>query len=670
MLNAIAKSIRNLLLPIALLSVPAGLEAQINTDRVMDIGRNALYFEDYVLSIQYFNQVISVKPYLCEPYFFRGLAKFNLGDYQGAEDDCTRTIDCNPFVVNAYQVRGLARINLEDYAGAIEDYRTALRYDPENIGVLHNVSLCYLQEKQYEMADSTLDYLLKVSPGYTDAYMLKSEVSLERGDTAAAFTYADTAVSRDPYDARYWSARATIRLMQEDYKDAEGDLTQAIRLGIDNAPNFINRALARYNQKDLRGAMADYDEALDLDPDNYIGLYNRGLLRAQVGDDNRAIEDFDKVLEMNPRNMMAMFNRALLRENTGDYAGAIDDYTRVLQRYPEFAYGYRRRADLYKKTGNPRLAAKDEDKLLNMALDEQFGKQTKAGDTRQTRRESDDDDVDNYEKMIVADDNNLTGYNNDYRGRIQNRNVEVRMQPMVAMTYYEQPSEIINHSLYHKAIDALNSGQGGTPKLLMTTRERPLTESEVERHFTLINSRKLDEATGHGCAEQHFRRALDFYLVQDFDSAVGDLDDAEACDGSFFPTYFLRSLINCKKIEVERSQQTAEAGLFKPEGGTGLPFHDYDTVLADLDKVVELAPDFPYAYYNRACVKAMLRDFLGALDDLGKAIELDGSFAEAYYNRGLVNVFLGNNRQGIDDLSRAGELGIASAYNVIKRFRK
>ena len=31
--------------------------AQINTDRMMDIGRNALYFEDYVLSIQYFNQV-------------------------------------------------------------------------------------------------------------------------------------------------------------------------------------------------------------------------------------------------------------------------------------------------------------------------------------------------------------------------------------------------------------------------------------------------------------------------------------------------------------------------------------------------------------------------------------------------------------------------------------
>ncbi len=32
--------------------------AQINTDQVLRIGQNSLYFEDYVLSIQYFNQVM------------------------------------------------------------------------------------------------------------------------------------------------------------------------------------------------------------------------------------------------------------------------------------------------------------------------------------------------------------------------------------------------------------------------------------------------------------------------------------------------------------------------------------------------------------------------------------------------------------------------------------
>ena len=46
-----------------LLLFPTLVCAQINTDRVMTIARNALYFEDYVLSIQYFNQVINAKPY-------------------------------------------------------------------------------------------------------------------------------------------------------------------------------------------------------------------------------------------------------------------------------------------------------------------------------------------------------------------------------------------------------------------------------------------------------------------------------------------------------------------------------------------------------------------------------------------------------------------------------
>ena len=79
--------------------------SQLNTDKVLRFGRNALYFEDYVLSIQYFNEVIKVKPYLAEPYFYRSIAKINLDDYQGALDDATQCLKINPFLVNAYQVR-------------------------------------------------------------------------------------------------------------------------------------------------------------------------------------------------------------------------------------------------------------------------------------------------------------------------------------------------------------------------------------------------------------------------------------------------------------------------------------------------------------------------------------------------------------------------------------
>jgi tetratricopeptide (TPR) repeat protein len=95
---------------------------------------------------------------------------------------------------------------------------------------------------------------------------------------------------------------------------------------------------------------------------------------------------------------------------------------------------------------------------------------------------------------------------------------------------------------------------------------------------------------------------------------------------------------------------------------------DYEMVKRDLDKVIELAPDFVYAYYNRGNVLSILKDYRAAIVDYDRAIQLDPKFADAYFNRGLTHIFLGNNRQGIQDLSKAGELGLFSAYNIIKRF--
>ena len=75
-------------------SLPAW--AQFNTDKLLITGRSALYYEDYVLSIQYFNQIINAKPYLYEPWYLRGVAKFYLDDFAGAESDVTKAISLNP----------------------------------------------------------------------------------------------------------------------------------------------------------------------------------------------------------------------------------------------------------------------------------------------------------------------------------------------------------------------------------------------------------------------------------------------------------------------------------------------------------------------------------------------------------------------------------------------
>jgi hypothetical protein len=51
-------------------------------------------------------------------------------------------------------------------------------------------------------------------------------------------------------------------------------------------------------------------------------------------------------------------------------------------------------------------------------------------------------------------------------------------------------------------------------------------------------------------------------------------------------------------------------------------------------------------------------------------LEIDGNIPEAYYNRGLVYLHTNKTAEGVADLSKAGELGIYSAYSVIKKYRE
>ena len=133
-------------------SILFNLHAQMNTDRLMSIGKNALYFEDYVLSIQYFNQVIKVKPYLLEPYFYRAVAKIQLEDYYGAESDLNNVLQKNPFIPMAYYARGFCNKNIGKLQEANMDFDNALLFSPNNQLYIINKVEVLEQMKQYDSA--------------------------------------------------------------------------------------------------------------------------------------------------------------------------------------------------------------------------------------------------------------------------------------------------------------------------------------------------------------------------------------------------------------------------------------------------------------------------------------------------------------------------------------
>lgn len=77
-------------------------------------------------------------------------------------------------------------------------------------------------------------------------------------------------------------------------------------------------------------------------------------------------------------------------------------------------------------------------------------------DSSKTRKKS-DKNMENYRKIVIADDSEADQrYKSDYRGRVQDRNVTIKLEPMYALTYYEKLSDVKRIVHYHKYIDELN----------------------------------------------------------------------------------------------------------------------------------------------------------------------------------------------------------------------
>lgn len=696
---------------LSILTLPT-LHAQINTDRVMTIGRNALYFEDYVLSIQYFNQVIKVKPYLAEPYFYRAIAKISLEDYQGALEDATMCIDRNPFIVNAYQVRGIARQNLEQYDGAIQDYQQGLVYAPENKTFLLNKAIAFAQKKEYDKSAESFSNLIQIHPSFYNGYMSRASMLLEKGDTTQALLDLDKAITLDKHSSFAYAQRAMVHAGKQNFKLAIEDMNKAIRLEPDFTSYYINRGLIRYHMEDLRGAMSDYDRVIELDKNNLMAYYNRGLLRAYVGDRNRAISDFTEVIRLEPDNYFAYYNRAELRDEIGDYRGSIKDYTVVLEEYPRFLPGWYARSEAKRKMNDMKggeadfmkayelekeLLAEREARRKNPALAQSQGQDDEEENTssnkKDVRKES-DKNIAKFNRIMVADnENSKSKYKSDIRGRVQDHNVNIELAASFILSYYEKGEQVRQAVYFEPQISDFNKAALLSKRLRPTAEEAPLTNAQVDEHFASIDSysKMIDISPNNPLP--YFARSMDFMLVQDFQSAVNDLNMVLALKDDFVLGYFNRAAVRMKQLETgkfkadeemdenasmklnlasafdvkqTRKKETSFAGSMK-ESGVNLRKLEFEMVMRDYDKVIELDPKFVYAYYNRANVNCMQKNYDLALADYDKAIYLYPDFAEALFNRGLVYIYQGETQKGIADLSKAGELGIVSAYNILKR---
>ena len=638
------------------------LHAQYKVDRLILSGKVALHYEDYVLSIQYFNQALSQKPYLWEPWQLRAIAKYYLDDWNGAEADASKAIELNPYITGLYDLRGISRIRLEQYDGAIADYSKAIEQDPSNRNYWYNRAACYMEQKDYDAALSQLDTIISRWEKYAPPYLLKAEVYLNKKDTLSAEKWIVNSLAVDSFNASAWRVRANLALRKEQWKEADSYFSRSLHLKPKDAGSLVNRALARLRLNNLRGAMSDYDDALEADPNNFLAHYNRGLLRLQVGDDNRAIEDFDYVLALEPDNVMALFNRATLLDRTGDLRGAIRDYTKVINKFPNFWTGLHYRAECYRKLGMTAKAEQDEYRILKAQMDKHLGIQNRWSRSKVAEaRKLSDIDPEKYNQIVMEDEaEQAQEYKSEYRGRVQNRQVKEQYQPYLALTMGGVGTTVSTVSLFDAEVEKFRVKVSplakryslSLPVLGVVGEGTGIPTNDVVDAITEAMHKTKDATEA---ANLLMTRAVAYSSSQNYQEARKDIDDYLQMDSTSYIALWQRTVCAAMTAEYEKGLTPQEMDLRKAG------------VASDFAELHRRDAGNAYVLYCHGTFCARMKDYDKAVVLLTQAIDIDTRLSYAYYNRGLAYLAMGKVAQAKADFSKAGELGLYTAYSLMKK---
>lgn len=343
--------------------------AQIRTDRVLSMGRNALYYEDYVVALRYFTMCVEAKPYLGEPYYYRAMAKFYLGDYTGADRDATEALRLNPYIDKLLPLRAICRVNLGRYAEAEADYAAIVDRRADDHQSWHNLLMCQLEQQLGERADSTLSrYRLTNPPAERLASLthliadhrlgIDTTDHYERGEFATKADRGEAPTLQPLYALNFYPSTSLTTAYEAYYAPLEVLNNQGLfagRLQLTNSEGYVSEQAIHLHQTDIRLL----SERIEQMPHYALLHLRRATDYYHTLDFEHCIADLDTSIALDSLNYLAYFLRAQARnalmlsshggqsaeqlpssEQRIAYGHIIDDLKRAISVEPQFPYAH------------------------------------------------------------------------------------------------------------------------------------------------------------------------------------------------------------------------------------------------------------------------------------------------------------------------------------------
>ncbi|MCL2480680.1 MAG: tetratricopeptide repeat protein [Spirochaetaceae bacterium] len=170
--------------------------------------------------------------------------------------------------------------------------------DPDNVDTNISLGRIYAREKSYSKAESYFKNVVS-SKGYIeDAVLGYGMVLLAQKKNKEALEQFNTVIENSPDNMFAYVQRSQIKSSDNDFRGAEKDLDEAVRIDSDYIWNYLDRGRARLYGGRYGSAAEDFTKVLSYDDSIFIAYIHRAQANEWMKKDDLALADYKKALEI------------------------------------------------------------------------------------------------------------------------------------------------------------------------------------------------------------------------------------------------------------------------------------------------------------------------------------------------------------------------------------
>lgn len=329
-------------------------------------------------------------------YSFRAKVYLSLQDTAKALNDLEKAIEKSPLNPDYYNMRGGVYGDQGKYDLSNIDYQKAISLDESNVDAYVGVAENALHNKKYEDVNRLCDYVNKLAPDYSYAYVLRSKSYISQDKYKEAVNDIVEALNIDNNNDAISGMRVIAdtlpeivleRLKVQKVKNPDNmmwnfylgmvyeqtnDFPQAVTCYEETMENNRIDAIAGviancYKEMGMaKKALEYYNMALETDSTSAEYMYGKALVEKGVGMYKEALADINSYIAAEPEDGTAYGIRGVIKGFMGETKEALDDLTTAVTTDPDDISSLMDRGILYDKVGEHDKAVKDYENVIRI----------------------------------------------------------------------------------------------------------------------------------------------------------------------------------------------------------------------------------------------------------------------------------------------------------------